>query len=74
MQWDHALTERMQFQLGAEGYDTRDRDYYQIVVGGSYQYTPEVRLAANYRYRNQQSQTNDADSNRVSISLSWSPI
>ncbi len=72
--WDHALAERMQFTLTAEGIEGDNRDYIGIVAGGSHQYTREISFAANYRYRNQQGDTSDADSNSVSISLSYSPI
>jgi hypothetical protein len=74
LRWDHALTERMQFLLTAEGVESDDRDYIEIVAGGSHQYTREIRFAANYRYRTQQNDTNDADSNSIGFSLSWSPI
>ena len=75
MRWNHALSERMQFTLSAEGVDRDERDYIGIVVGGRHQYTREISFAANYRYRNQQSSIyDDADSNSVSISLSYSPI
>ena len=74
MRWDHALAERMQFQLSADGFDSRERDYYQIVAGGSYQFTREISLAGNLQYRSQQTQTDDADSSSVFLSLNYSPI
>ncbi len=76
LRWDHALAERMQFTLTGEGVSTNenDRDYIQIVAGGSHQYTRELSFAANLRYRTQQSDTIDADSTSVLLSLSYSPI
>jgi hypothetical protein len=80
LRWDHALAERMQFTLTSEVVSTSqeerndDRDYIEIVAGGSHQYTREISFAANYKYRAQQSDSNDADSNSVLFSLSYSPI
>jgi hypothetical protein len=74
LRWDHALAERMQFTLTSEGVKSDERDYIEIVAGGRHQYTREISFAANYRYRTQQSDTNDADSNSVLFSLSYSPI
>jgi len=74
LRWDHALAERMQLKLTGEGVSTDDRDYIEIVAGGSHQYTRELSFAANLRYRSQQSDINDADSTSVLVSLSYSPI
>jgi hypothetical protein len=74
LRWDHALAERMQFNLSAEGTSSSERDFLELVAGGSHQLTREVRLAANYRYRAEQGEFNDADSNSVFFSLSYFSI
>ncbi len=72
LSWNHALAERMQFTLTAQGVSGDDRDYIGIVAKGRHQYTREISLAASYEYRNQQRDSGDADSNSVSLSLSYS--
>jgi len=74
LRWDHALAERLQFTLTGEGFDTRDRDYQELSAGISHQYTREIRLAARLRYRQQQTDTDNADSASAFVSLSYSPI
>ncbi len=72
--WNHALAEKWQSTLTAQGVTSDDRDYIRLVAGGSYLYSREIKFTANYRYRKQQRDTSDADSNSVSISLNYSPI
>ncbi len=74
LRWDHAVAERMQFNLTAEGVRSDERDYIGIIAGGRHQYTREISFAANYRYRVQQRDNNDADSNSILLSISYSPI
>lgn len=74
MQWNHGLSDRAQFTLSAEGVNTDDRDFYSIQAGSNYQYSPEVSLSASYRYRERDEGAEDADSNAVFFSLSYSPI
>ena len=74
LRWGHALAERMQFTLSTEGVETDDRDYIGITAGGNYQYTSEINLGANFRYRTQETDFIEADSSSVFFSLSYSPI
>ena len=74
LSWSRSLTERMRFTLATEGVNVDDRDYIEVVAGGSYDFSRELKLAANYRYRTQQSDTIDADSGSVLFSLSYSPV
>jgi len=74
LSWAHALAERTQFTLTSAGVTSNERDYFEIVAGGRHQYTREISFATNYRYRTQQSNGNDADSNSVLFSVSYSPI
>ena len=74
LQWDHALSDRTQATITAEAVETDERDYYSVTIGGSYQYTREVRFSASYRYRQRDEGIEDADSSTVLVSLFYSPI
>ena len=88
LSWGHALAERWQFNLSSEGVSSSeegsssssegissdDRDYIQVRAGVYHILTREIRLGANYRYRIQYSDTDDADSNSVFFTLSYSPV
>ena len=72
LRWDHALAERLQFNLTSEGVKSDDRDYIEVSAGLGYQFTREIRVAANYRFRKQNSDTSDAESNSILLSLGYS--
>jgi hypothetical protein len=74
LNWNHAIAERLQFDLTADVSHRSDRDYQTISAGVSHQYTREIRLAASLRNRAQQTESNNADSARAMLSLYYSPI
>ena len=71
--WNHALAERTEFTLSATGLSNGDRDYGELLVGGSHKLTRDLSLAANYRYRTQHGGSVDGNSNSVLLTLSYSP-
>ena len=74
LNWNHAIAERLQFDLTADVSHRSDRDYQTISAGVSHQYTREIRLGASLRYRAQQTESNNADSASAMLSLYYSPI
>lgn len=74
LQWNHGLSERSGLFLGSEAVSYDDRDYYSVSFGGRYQYSPDLSLSSNLRYRRQEGDTEDADGFSVFLSLSYSVI
>lgn len=72
--WVHSLSEKSQFNLGAQASSNDQRDFVSIELGGNYNYTREINLGASLRHRRQESDSVDADSSSVFFSLSYSPI
>jgi len=72
--WNHALSEKVQFTLSTEVASRDDTDYYSVGVGSSYQYTREIALSADYRYRGREEDSDDAKSSSILFTLSYSPI
>jgi hypothetical protein len=73
LNWNHAIAERLQFDLTANVSHRSDRDYQTISAAVSHQYTREIRLGASLRYRAQQSESNNADSASALVSLYYYP-
>lgn len=74
LQWNHGLSERSQLNLVVDAISTEDRDFISFLFGGNHQYSREVNLAANIRYRQQDSNSNDADSLSLLVSLSYTAL
>jgi hypothetical protein len=74
LNWNHAIAERLQFDLTADVSHWSDRDNQSISAGVSHQYTREIPLGASLRNRAQQSESNNADSASALLSLYYSPI
>ena len=66
----------MDFNLSVQGVsqDTNNRDYVSVVAGIYRRLTREMRLTLSYRRRAQRSDNEDADSNSVLLTLSYSPV
>ena len=73
LNWNHAIAERLQFDLSADGSHSSVRDYQTISAGVSHQYTREIRLGASLRYRAQQSESNNAHSVSAMLSIYYYP-
>lgn len=78
LSWNHALAERMQFLVTAEGVSDDNRDYYEIVIGGRHRYSQNLRIQASYRHRNQRTSTIadniDVNSSSIMFKLLYSPV
>jgi hypothetical protein len=79
LQWDHALSDRSQAIVSAEGVDTDNRNYYTMLAGYNRNYTREIVLSASYRFRVRSEDedsidVNGANSNTLLFTLSYSPL
>ena len=74
LDWLHGLSDRTDINFSVAAIDNDDREYYSLEFGGSYRYSREVSLRGNVRYREQESDTTEADSSGIFFSLTYSPI
>ena len=85
--WNHALSETTQTTVFAEGANNSadddanndDRTYYTVGAGANYNYTREINLSADYRFRIRDENNNAADadnakSNSLFFTVSYSPL
>ena len=69
LRWAHALTDRSQFDLGAQAVSNDDRDYFSISAGAGYQLTQLVNLGGSLRYQRENTDAGNPDSTSVFVSV-----
>ena len=71
LSWTHAFSERLQGVLSSDFVGTDDRDYFEIQPSVGYRLSENASISGNYRFRKEDSTTGDAESNSVSVTLSY---
>ena len=65
--WNHGISEKLSSDLSGFASTTSSRDYFSLSAGVKYVFRPQWWMGSNIEYRNQSTNTGDAES--VSINF-----